>query len=292
MKKLPPLHLLQALIVFAELKNQQSTAERLGLSQPAITKQFQQLEDYFDHPIFRTQGRRKLLTDYGQALAEEITIFFKSLGRNLEKVNFQFLQPRNIKLKIGGRKEFLDKYLTEIEFDGLLEIRHLSSTEIIEALKKNEIDIGVTHLNLNSADFVSKKLFTDRPSLIVPEKWMKKEGSFQSWVTTCHEYPVATYSEELLFLKEFIDYFNIKENLKLNYLVRDWTIVEKRVHAGFAWSIVPSLFTYPNRKYRILKGPDVKDHQYDFHIYYRKEFSSYQWFQTFLKDFRKGIIAT
>ena len=99
----PPVYLLQTLVVFAEQENLVQTAERLGLTQPTVSRQLQQLEELFPQPLFTQQGRNKVLTAYGLALAQELKPRFLDLERVFEKAPFncESAVARNISPKFS-----------------------------------------------------------------------------------------------------------------------------------------------------------------------------------------------
>ena len=59
-----------------------AAADRLHVSQPSISAQLAQLEEYFGHPLFRRSGRGLQLTDTGRLVLEYAEDIF-STGREL-----------------------------------------------------------------------------------------------------------------------------------------------------------------------------------------------------------------
>src|SRR5215203_1595884 len=59
-----------------------AAAEQLRVSQPSISAQIAQLEEFFGHPLFRRSGRGLQLTDTGRLVLEYAEDIF-STGREL-----------------------------------------------------------------------------------------------------------------------------------------------------------------------------------------------------------------
>ena len=59
---------LRQFLVVADLQNFTRAAESIGLSQPALSRSIQRLEDELGQPVFERQTRKVVLTDAGQLL--------------------------------------------------------------------------------------------------------------------------------------------------------------------------------------------------------------------------------
>ena len=61
-----------------ETLNFSTSAQRLGISQPALSKAIQRLETDFGGSLFRRAGRNSTLTRFGQSLVPNLQQFVKS----------------------------------------------------------------------------------------------------------------------------------------------------------------------------------------------------------------------
>ena len=82
------LNLLVVFAVFAEERNVSRAAERLLLSQPAVSRALQRLRDMFDDDLFIRMAAGCELTPQGQRLLHELEVMLPKLDRLLSGSNF------------------------------------------------------------------------------------------------------------------------------------------------------------------------------------------------------------
>lgn len=277
----PPLYLLQTLVVFSEQENLVQTAERLGLTQPTVSRQLQQLAELFTQPLFSQQGRNKVLTDYAQALVRELRPRFTDLERIFEKVDQTFSNPQEITLRVGGPKELLGRYLSDVTFAGTLEAEAMTDPEIQERFHGQALDISITSVELDSPELQTKKLTSSIPSLAIPKKWSSEIETARDWAQVCEKYPTVLFSKERPLHSNFEEKFKVQTTA--NYIFDDWASLEKRVHRQKSWAIVPSQYLQENQGYKIvpLNGLFETEH---FYLTYRKELSKYDWMKKLLSE--------
>ena len=76
---LPPLNALRAFEAIARTGSFRAAAEALHVTQPAISHQIRNLEDWLGAPLFDRSGRQPRLLPRGQALARDLTLAFGSI---------------------------------------------------------------------------------------------------------------------------------------------------------------------------------------------------------------------
>lgn len=132
--------------------NISATAERLFITQSAVTHRLQKLEEHLHVTLFeRGQGKIGMsLTMYGERFAQlaEQWMHLYAQAENLAD------EPLNIQLVFGGIDSVACYLLPEFFRDFLTRNSHLSlnlytynSWDIYTHLESGEIDVGVTHLN-------------------------------------------------------------------------------------------------------------------------------------------------
>src|SRR4051812_37403661 len=95
--------LLSVLIAAAESPNLRSAADRLGISQPAVTAKLKEIENGQPQPVFSLQGKRKVPTLFGRALYEVAKRETEHFAMSIEGVHRLYGDPKNLTIRLGGR---------------------------------------------------------------------------------------------------------------------------------------------------------------------------------------------
>ncbi|RJG48705.1 LysR family transcriptional regulator [Motilimonas pumila] len=82
------LNLLKTLRVLLQEKNTAKAAERLGVSQPAVSRSLAKIRESFDDPLFVRQARGLKLTDKAQTLAQQLPKILALLETTLQGEHF------------------------------------------------------------------------------------------------------------------------------------------------------------------------------------------------------------
>jgi DNA-binding transcriptional LysR family regulator len=149
---------LKSFLVVAKELHFGKAAEKLNITQPALTHQIQQLETELGYELFdkakRTNNRKVELTEAGAYLMKEVSRVIDLLDRTLKsaKVNSE----KSKQLKFGIPKTSLTNEIIEVLQN--LQIKFPETTfkiiecstviSVQEALFKGNIDIGITTLPL------------------------------------------------------------------------------------------------------------------------------------------------
>ena len=149
------------------------TAERLNLSQSALSIQIKQLEERLGHPLFERRGRQLYLTEAGRialdhadtifSAGEELVETLKETGRTRRAIRIGALAT----LSRNFQMEFLRPILGRSDVDMIL--RSGSTSELLGALEALNLDIVL----LNQAPmadsvtpFIAQHVYQQRVSLI------------------------------------------------------------------------------------------------------------------------------
>lgn len=138
----------------ARLENFSKAAERLYITQPAVSAQIKQLEDFFDVKLFNTVGRRVHLTEAGKVLLESAQKIFE-VEREAEAAMQDIRELKRGTLHIAVTKDYapyvIPRYVSRFHalHPGIsIHLSEGSSAEIIEELSafKHELAIagGIT----------------------------------------------------------------------------------------------------------------------------------------------------
>lgn len=278
----PPLYLLQTLVIFSQEQNLVRTAQRLGLTQPTVSRQLQQLEESFENPLFRTEGRNKVLTEYGLHLVQKLSDRFADLEVTFNQVNQEFQKPNQLRLTIAGRSELLGRLFAGVSFDGNMDFQLMSGQETSDRIANHKVDLGITQKKIQTADYISKKIWTDEPVLIVPKKWIGSED-LKFWQQNCFKHPACAYSSESPLLGDFLTLAKDPQNISIHWIMSDWTNLEKRVAEGLSWTILPNSYAQDRKSYRVIQLPKSFQES-EFYLYYRKDLTKFPWFKELLSQ--------
>lgn len=169
------LNILKTYVRVVETQNLSRTADEFGLSQPAITKQIQALEDKYGVLLLERSGRRLKTTEAGDTLynfAKEIIKYMDKTDKAMEEVS----ESRRGSLCIGAStipgqyiippllKNFKDKFPNvSISLD-------IGDTEkIFTKIIERELDIGFVGGWINNRKVEGFKWLEDKLVVIVPE---------------------------------------------------------------------------------------------------------------------------
>jgi len=143
-------------------------AERLGLSQPAVSQQVAHLEEELGTALFERIGRRIYLTPAGQALSVEAGRIFAAIDRATEAVR-ALASGEAGSLRVGASTtpgiylvpEVLGRFRSDLP-QVKLAFRIANSAEIERALLANELDLGIAGARFNHAELFEVTLGQDR----------------------------------------------------------------------------------------------------------------------------------
>ncbi|MBY5946853.1 LysR family transcriptional regulator [Photobacterium rosenbergii] len=143
------LNLLKVLVVLLQEKNTSKAAERLGISQPAVSRALVKIRSHFDDPLFIRQPRGLKLTPKAQGLEQELPKVLSQLASTLQGDDFK---PSDL---TGTFRIALHSYLSESHgyaiFQALtkdapeLDIEiHNYSAATVNQLTTQELDAGLS----------------------------------------------------------------------------------------------------------------------------------------------------
>lgn len=151
-----------------------AAAESLFITQPAVTKQIQQLQASYGVKLLNRFGRKMVLTDAGQALYELAEQIFQIETLAEEKLH-DFQEQKSGRIRIHTSESFGAYYLPSIIhlFREAYPQIHISvvvfyDEQIVENTVKLENDLGFVSTPIEHEKLVLKEVLEDRIVLIVP----------------------------------------------------------------------------------------------------------------------------
>ena len=140
---------LQVFNTVAKRLNFTKAAEELFITQPAVTKHIQEIENHFKVKLFERNGTKIKLTPAGETLLQHTDQLF-AVYRNLQFELNTFTQQRTGKLRIGASTTVAQYVLPPVlaafhkRFNNIKIMLAINNTEQIEqALQNKNIDLGV-----------------------------------------------------------------------------------------------------------------------------------------------------
>ncbi len=167
------LHQLKTFYHVATCLNFSKAAELVSLSQPAVSRQIESLEKYFELSLFNRSGKKIELTEAGRRLLQ-YTDQLLNLAEQTEKAMAALKNIEAGELKIGAGTTIGNYILPPIILEFNLKYPHIKTelfidktVTITEMLLENEIDIAIIAKPLHIANVFNQPLMKDQIQLLV-----------------------------------------------------------------------------------------------------------------------------
>lgn len=169
---------LQYFLESAKAENLSRAAERLGISQPALTMALQRLEQTVGLELFHRSKKGVRLTKAGEmlqqeakGLAEHWDKVHRNLHRSVEEIRGTYTLGCHPSVAIYSLPQSLPTLLADFP-DLRLELQHDLSRKITEQVIRGEIDLAIVVNPVRHPDLVIKTLCKDEVGF-----WTSKEAS-------------------------------------------------------------------------------------------------------------------
>lgn len=237
------LHQLKIFLEIAESKSVTKTAEKLFLTQPAVSIQLKNFQDQFSIPLTELIGRRLFITDFGTEIAEAA----QKIIDEVDAINYKTLAHQGklsgkLRISVASTGKYVMPYfLAEFmgEHEGVDLIMDVTNkTKVIRSLELNKVDFALVSVLPKTLDVLSVELMSNHLFLIGGKKDNTTEASVER---TAFEKLPLLYREEGSATRNSMEQF-VAEN---NYLVRKKMeltsneAVKQAVIAGLGYSIMP-----------------------------------------------------
>jgi DNA-binding transcriptional LysR family regulator len=177
-------HYLRSFIRIARAGSLHKAAAIVGISQPALSKQMNSLEETLGVSLFRRTTRGMSLTAHGEFLLNRVQSHFDDIDDSIME-----LDSRSPKLKgqiVFGAIEtcsFIDTLWDLVGTFSLenpelsVNIRTYNSAEIVRQVSTGEFDFGIVHDNsLFPGDMIKSQLVRERLSIVYSRKHFDDEA--------------------------------------------------------------------------------------------------------------------
>jgi DNA-binding transcriptional LysR family regulator len=265
--------LFKSFIAVAKLKSISRASESLYLTQPAITKQIQLLEQKYNKKLFDRSHKEIKLTEEGKTLLEFANRIIGLYNESIASLSERGEHPRGTlqiaaSLTIGIYilprfiKFFMDAYpLIKIE------MTLYNTDQVLKSLKKGEIHFGFIGINSDDPMILLSSFYQDKLTVVVGprskinkrvSRWKELEGipfigrEKGSDIRTTYE---NWFTERIVSLTPTIE-LNSSEAIKsflsynIGFSILPWCVVEQEVRLGLLRTISVPHFN-PQQTYHV-----------------------------------------
>ncbi len=215
---------LRYFLAVAEAGSFSRAADRLGITQPAISQQMRDLEAGLRVALFQRRGKRILLTSTGMIFQEHARAILRQVENFLQELSSEPGQLRGALhlgvvpiLNVALVPHLLGLFAAA--YSGIsLTVEEISSTEIETALEEGRMDVGLGFLTRHSPNLRYERLCTDEFALIVSEAhpwWNRRVIHFSE-----------LHQQRLLQLPDTFVMRRMTDEISRNHQVRPRTVAE------------------------------------------------------------------
>lgn len=181
-------------------------AEKLFISQPGLSTQIRQMEALLGVQLFTRDKKKVALTSEGEYLKKEV-VFLLSHIRQTKKQLHLMKKGQLGEIRIG----FLGSAMQNVVPNLILKLQEqypkintsldeLSNTAQLDALYKDQLDLGFVRLGTVPKSLEMKPVFTDTFSLVVPENFYLNDTNFKGMHQVAEE-------PFIFFAKDYSPYY-------------------------------------------------------------------------------------
>jgi len=224
---------LRQFAAIAETGHITRAAERLGITQPALSAMLKKLEAEVGAPLLDRTGRGVSLTAAGKAFLEHAQASIRHADKAVESVR---------ELIIGGGATAVAHLLPSVvssvrkAYPALkFYVREAGSRAVADAVLSGELDLGIVTMPITgpgSGDLMSVATIRDELMLIVPVDHPLCERSTYTWSSICED-PLVLF-EDGSAVRNIIDTASHSAGVTLNVVmeVRSTETIERMIEAG------------------------------------------------------------
>ena len=158
---------LRSLLVLAEELHFGRAADRLGIAQPALSRQIQQLETELQSPLFIRSPRAVTLTEMGREFVAGIGPAIQQLESAVAN-SIGFARATRGRLRIGSSSNLSPRFtpallerLHQASSQVRIDVRELSTAEQVRTLHSSEIDIGLAVLPTTDPSLIVRRIYRE-----------------------------------------------------------------------------------------------------------------------------------
>lgn len=243
------MRLLQAFIAIADAGSFSKAAERLFLSQPALSQNVKQLEAHFKASLIHRDARNLQLTKAGAALyrhALQVTAAAAAMEEEMQSLQSDCEQLVSVGATsvIGGYAVPCSIFIFKQKYpEAAIKLKLGNRRQILEELRSDLIDIGIVEGAQPDAAFQADEIHAEEMLVVAPNQkpWQKQQLSINELLTAPlimrEEGSATRWAVEHVFRQAGIDFGRLNIVLELNSV----DSIKAAVEAGHGISILPRI---------------------------------------------------
>ncbi|MDY8136327.1 LysR family transcriptional regulator [Aquimarina sp. 2201CG5-10] len=173
-------------LAVAEELHFRKASERLFISQPGLSRQIKQMEEIIGATLFVRNKRNVSLTVAGQYLKKELEYIFNHIEFTVKQTHL-IDKGRDGEVRIGFLGSAMQVVIPELlikcneAFPNIqFSLEEMSNYLQVEAIEKDQLDIGFVRLSRVPKGLKMKTIHTDTFSLVLPEDHHLTEKTFKT----------------------------------------------------------------------------------------------------------------
>ncbi|MCT1904849.1 LysR family transcriptional regulator [Oceanobacillus sojae] len=231
---------LEAYIAIVEEKSITRAANRLNISQPALSKQVRSLETDLNTKLLMRSSKGIELTKAGQYFYQQAQSLLQEMNRTREKL---MKMQQTDRLTIGCLPSISTSFLPDvINADHSVFVQNYSEA-LVESVINEQIDVAFIDASFQTKDLFITELFTENYYAVIPEQDMPVKSQMLEWKDIkkfpliLHTSPCDSRSRIMDFAKQYGDTPQIAREVPFGDFLYGYVL------AGEGITIVPALLT-------------------------------------------------
>lgn len=264
-------HHLQYFWHVAKMGNLTKVAEKLHVSQSALSAQIKQLEESLECHLFLRQGRKLVLTEMGiVALSYAESIFSK--GNEMENLLHKGMESENKIVRIGVlstmSRNFIESFVEPILNNSSfkLEIYANGQTTLLNSLANHQLDLALTNIEVrgNASQLWECILLNRQPISVIGPNGLDIKSEFSkkyqeySWILPSVESPIRAGFDGLCALHQM--------EPKIIAETNDMAMLRLLARDNMALTVMPEVVVKDELKHGLLKSyaqlPEIYENFY------------------------------
>lgn len=244
---------LRTFVIAAEYENFRKASELLFLTQPAVTKHIQRLEEYLQGRLFVRTGKTVMLSVEGHRflpIAKTILAEYEEGMTTFEAWRHGYVKQLTIATAPQIASSILpailkDFMVNEPKIEVLINV--INSYEVINEVVKGQVDLGLTRTYTPQSSLQCEVAFEEPVVLVAPYSTeIEQEAKLlQTYRLITHNHPV--YWDDLL--REIKRFYSTIKTLKVNQI----EVTKKFIEQGLGVSYLPYSMVEKEIKANLLK---------------------------------------